>query len=265
MPTHRPCRRLFVLAAVLLLAAGTAGCGRSKSSAQVPAQTEQQHTASVQATSTPGQEAAPTPTSDDPNATCRDQHSIEASERDRAACFQLRPGVTTTKVVKQQVPAKTAKSTTKKGQKTAAPKAAIQKTKVVQTTGRCQPQSLIYARCRTGFMTCRLGDTSPVQWFACAKKNNSTSATPVTGSVIVLDVNTRRGMPTGHPAYVEAVKKNQDGTWTLRISHTNYDRQCHLDLDTTVLFDPKRMTASFTTGPWGPWAKDLKALGFILR
>ena len=114
-------------------------------------------------------------------------------------------------------------------------------------------------------MTCRLGDTSPVQWFACAKKNNSTSSTPIIGSVIVLDVNSRRGMPTGHPAYVEAIKKNQDGTWTLRISHTNYDRKCHLDQDATVLFDPKRMTASFATGPWSTWAKDLKALGFILR
>jgi hypothetical protein len=264
MPNHRPCRRLFVLAAILSLAAITAGCGQSKPSLQAPAQTEQQHTTSVQEASTPSQEDAPTPTPDE--STCRDERSIEESERNRAACFHLRPGVTTTKVVK--VPAKSAKttkSTTKKGQKAAAPKAAIQKTKVVQTTGRCQPQSLIYARCRTGFMTCRLGDTSPVQWFACAKKNHSTSATPVTGSVIVLDVNTRRGMPTGHPAYVEAVKKNQDGTWTLRISHTNYDRKCHLDLDATVLFDPKRMTASFTTGPWGPWAKDLKALGFILR
>jgi len=265
MPNHRLCRRLFVLAAVLFLTAITAGCGKSKPSAQVPAQTEQQHTAALaKEAELPHQETASKPNPSDPS--CRDERSIEESERNRAACFHLRPGVTTTKVVK--VPAKTAKVTktsTKKGQKTAVPKAAIQKTKVVQTTGRCQPQSLIYARCRTGFMTCRLGDTSPVQWFACAKKNNSTSATPVTGSVIVLDVNTRRGMPTGHPAYVEAIKKNHDGTWTLRISHTNYDRKCHLDLDATVLFDPKRMTASFATGPWGPWAKDLKALGFILR
>ena len=25
------------------------------------------------------------------------------------------------------------------------------------------------------------------------------------------------------------------------------------------------MTAAFATGPWSTWAKDLKALGFILR
>ena len=197
---------------------------------------------------------------DDPNPTCRDERLIQESERNRAACFHLRPGVTNTRVVKQHIPAKTAK-----GPQATTKKVAAAKTKVVRTTGRCQPQSLIYARCRTGIMTCRLGDTSPVQWFACARKSGNTTAVPMAGSVIVLDVNARRGMPTGHPAYVEAVSKNQDGTWTLRISHTNYDRKCHLDLDANVLFDPKRMTASFTTGPWGPWAKELKALGFILR
>jgi surface antigen len=134
-----------------------------------------------------------------------------------------------------------------------------------RTVGCCQPQSLIYARCRTGIKSCQLGDTSPVQWFACARKNGATTATPTAGSVIVLDANTGRNMPTGHPAYVEEVAKNQDGTWTLRISHTNYDRKCHLDLDATVLFDPKRMTASFESGPWGPWAKNLKVMGFILQ
>jgi hypothetical protein len=265
-----PSPRLLVLVAVLLL---TVGCSRSKPSAQTPPPPEPQyHTAaSVQEASPPSQETAPESRPDTSNGTCRDEYSIRNSERNRNACFHLQPGATTTKVVKQQIPgktvkaSKTAKSSTKKGQKTTGKTPATTATKVVQTTGRCQPQSLIYARCRTGFMTCRLGDTSPVQWFACARKNNSTSSTPVAGSVMVLDVNTRRGMPTGHPAYVEEVKKNKDGTWTLRISHTNYDRKCHLDQDATVLFDPKHMTASFATGPWGAWAKDLKALGFILR
>ena len=256
-----PIRLPFLLALILFLATG---CGQSKPAASTP----QPPKPPPRQSAPPAQQEPAVPQKNAPgtNDTCRDEQAIQESERNRAACFQLRPGVTTTKVVK--IPVKTAKATkssTKKGQKTTSKKAAIQKTKVEQTTGRCQPQSLIYARCRTGFMTCKLGDTSPVQWFACAKKNNSTSATPVTGSVIVLDVNSRRGMPTGHPAYVEAAEKNQNGTWTLRISHTNYDRKCHLDLDATVLFDPKRMTASFTTGPWGPWAKELKALGFILR
>jgi len=72
-------------------------------------------------------------------------------------------------------------------------------------------------------------------------------------------------MPTGHPVYVEEAWRNPDGTWILRLSHTNYDRKCHLDLDARALFDPRRMTVSFLSGPWASWAKDLKALGFIFR
>ena len=71
--------------------------------------------------------------------------------------------------------------------------------------GRCQPQSLIYTRCRTGITTCRLGDTSPVQWFSCEHKGGRTVSLPEAGSVLILDVNKRRGMPTGHTAYVEEV------------------------------------------------------------
>ena len=88
---------------------------------------------------------------------------------------------------------------------------------------------------------------------------------PQEGSIMVLDANERRKMPTGHPVYVETVSENGNGTWQLRISHTNYDRQCHLDLDSVVLYDPARLTASFQSGPWGSWARDLRVLGFIVR
>lgn len=165
---------------------------------------------------------------------------------------------------KTAVKTTTKTATNKHGKQNAKPAAAPEVLEY-RTVGLCQPQSLIYARCRTGIKTCQLGDTSPVQWFACARKNGATTAIPTAGSVIVLDANSGRNMPTGHPAYVEEVAKNQDGTWTLRISHTNYDRKCHLDQDATVLFDPKRMTASFESGPWGPWAKNLKVMGFILQ
>jgi len=220
-------------------------------------------------TSVPGTEqtkrpvdAEATEKSENLQGKCPDQRTILNSERNRASCFHLQPGVTVTKKVKttgKKGQKTTSKTTTKKGQKTTT------KTIVKRTTGRCQPQSLIYARCRTGIMTCRLGDTSPVQWFACAKKNGDATSTPTAGSVMVLAVNTGRGMPTGHPMYVEAVKENQDGTWTLRITHTNYDRKCHLDQDATVLYHPRQMSANFQSGPWATWAKDLKALGFILR
>ena len=156
-------------------------------------------------------------------------------EQDRAACFKLQPGKTT--------------------------KAKSGKTVI----GRCQPQCVPYARCRSGFMTCRLGDTGPVEWYECARKNKDTTLTPTAGSIMVIDVNTRRKMPTGHLGYVEEVCPNPDGTWTLRFSHTNYDRKCHLDLDAQVLFNPKTMTATFLTGAWKAWAKDLKISGFILR
>lgn len=131
--------------------------------------------------------------------------------------------------------------------------------------GCCQPQSLIYARCRSNILSCRLGDTSPLQWYSCARKLGNTSNHPVGGAIMVLDANPRRKMFTGHPLYVEEVRKNGETSWQLRISHTNYDRQCRLDLDSSVSFDPQRMTASFHSGPWATWAHDLKVLGFILR
>jgi len=195
--------------------------------------------------------------------TCPDAQTIRASEQNRASCFRLQPGATVTVTKKVRTSGKPTKATIKKGQKPQAK--TTTKTIVRRTTGRCQPQSLIYARCRTGITTCKLGDTSPVQWFACAKKNGATTPIPTAGSVLVLAVNNGRGMPTGHPMYVEAVKDNGDGTWSLRISHTNYDRQCHLDQDAIVLYHPRHMTANFQSGPWAPWAKNLQALGFILR
>ncbi len=156
-------------------------------------------------------------------------------DQDRADCFKLQPGKTT----------KNSKGKT--------------------VTGRCQPQCVPYVRCRSGIMTCRLGDTGPVEWFECARKNKATTSIPKAGSIMVIDVNVRRKMPTGHLGYVEEGRPNADGTWTLRFSHTNFDRKCHLDLDAKVLFNPKTMTASFLSGPWKTWAKDLKISGFILR
>lgn len=177
--------------------------------------------------------------------TCGECQSTD-QEGQRGGCFNLRPGraVPSTKIVKG-----------KNGKK---------RTVAGTRTSRCQPQSLIYARCRTGIDTCRLGDTSPVQWFACARKNGATTSRPQAGSVIILAANKGHCMPTGHPAYVEEVCANKDGTWTLRLSHTNYDRRCHLDRDAKVIFCLKKMQARFITGPWSAWGNDLKVLGFIV-
>ena len=192
----------------------------------------------------PSKEAAKTPPAtenstaasrvEEPQDACLECETVDPA-RDRSGCFKLQPGKTS----------KNAKGKT--------------------VTGRCQPQSVTYARCRSGIATCRLGDTGPVEWFECARRNKASSSTPKAGSIMVIDANTRRKMPTGHLGYVEEACPNPDGTWTLRFSHTNYDRKCHLDLDAKVLFNPKTMTATFQTGAWKAWAKDLKIRGFILR
>jgi len=226
---------------------------------------------------------------------CVNPQQIIESERNRASCFHLQPART---VLVKQASSKKARASSKGGKtsksatkttvkgtaksstngkmtqksstvvkvgKTTKPVTTAPLPAVERTVGLCQPQSLIYARCRTGIKTCQMGDTSPVQWFACARKNGATSATPVAGSVIVIDTHKERRIYTGHPAYVEEAHRNTDGTWKLRISHTNYDRKCHLDLDAQVLFDPRTMTATFQSGPWAPWAHRLRVLGFIVR
>ena len=181
---------------------------------------------------------------------CSDGLEISGPRRDRALCYKLQPSVT----IEGQKKAKGGKGS--KGSKTS---------KSSVTVACCQPQSLIYARCRSGIAICKLGDTSPVQWFSCAKKMGNTTSVPAANSIMLLDVNDRRKIYTGHPVYVETTKKNSNGTWLLRVSHTNYDSHCHLDQDASVLFDPAQMTASFQSGPWSCWARDLKVLGFILH
>ena len=171
---------------------------------------------------------------DAPEGMCMECESV-TPDKDRGGCFKLQPGKTTRN---------------KKGK---------------TVTGRCQPQSVIYARCRSGITTCRLGDTGPIQWFECARRSGNTSAVPKAGSVMVVGSEKRHNMTTGHVGYVEEACPNPDGTWTLRFTHTNYDRKCHLDQDAKVLFNPKTMRAAFQSGPWKPWARDLKILGFILR
>lgn len=183
----------------------------------------------------PAQESAAAPQAEqEAPSGCLECQSVDP-KLDRGGCFKLQAGKTTKD---------------KKGR---------------TVTGRCQPQCIPYARCRSGIRTCQLGDTSPVGWFQCARKNKNTTSTPRAGSIMVIDVNKRRNMPTGHLGFVEEACPNADGTWTLRFSHTNYDRKCHLDLDAKVLFHPKTMEADFLSGPWKTWAKGLKICGFILR
>ncbi len=216
----------------------TAGCGQPPRVQPLATAQEEENPICVEAessslSSTGDEETQQTLAEDSPGKV-----ETWGARRDRALCYKLQPSV---------------------------PIQGKKKSKSSREVACCQPQSLIYARCRSGIATCKLGDTSPVQWFACAKKMGNTLSLPSNGSIMLLDVNVRRKMYTGHPVYVENAKKNNDGTWLLQISHTNYDRQCHLDQDASVVFDPAKMTVSFQSGPWDRWAKDLKILGFILR
>ena len=288
--------RAWVLLGLLLIL--PTGCSNNKVpiTPAPPSQSQSQQTAATMATvEHPTDAVSDAMDQSAQSESCVNPQQIIESERNRASCFHLQPARTV--LVKQPSSkkakasskgGKTSKSATKttvkgtaksntngtttqksstavKAGKTTKPVAAAPLPTVERTVGLCQPQSLIYARCRTGIKTCQMGDTSPVQWFACARKNGATTATPVAGSVIVIDTHRERNMDTGHPAYVEEVHHNADGTWTLRISHTNYDRKCHLDQDAQVLFDPRTMTATFQTGPWAPWAHRLRVLGFIVR
>ena len=235
-----PATAVIFLVTLFLL---VSGCAKSVPQPPIPVQTPGGIATTVPGAPTPAQETVPdvkpsvepAPSSEPAEEpSCLECEAVTTGQN-RADCFKLQPGKT---------------SKTKSGK---------------TVTGRCQPQCVLYARCRSGIMTCRLGDTGPVEWFNCARKNRDTTAIPKAGSIMVIDVNTRRRMPTGHLGYVEEACPNPDGTWTLRFSHTNYDRKCHLDLDAKVLFNPKTMTATFVTGAWKAWARDLKICGFIVR
>jgi hypothetical protein len=139
----------------------------------------------------------------------------------------------------------------------------IEKTKKVVVKGRCQPQCLIYARCRSGFMSCRLGNTNPLSWWPCANAQGLTSQLPVPGGVMLLEKQDDSRMGVGHAVYVEEVCALKNGQFLLRVSHANYNRRCGLDLNVKVLYDPQTRTANFLSGAWATWAKSLKAFGFV--
>lgn len=132
--------------------------------------------------------------------------------------------------------------------------------------GRCEPQSLPYARCRSGIMSCRNGpENSPVTWFSCEKKNSNTSDEPLPGSVLILGVDRGHRMPTGHVAYVEDVIPVGPSSYRLILSHTNYDRKCSLETRIETLYHRETQTLDVLSGAWKSWGRRLKVAGFILE
>lgn len=130
--------------------------------------------------------------------------------------------------------------------------------------GRCEPQCIPYARCRTGVMSCRLGpENNSLTWFACEQKHKNTTPEPGPGMVMILKANAKRMMPTGHALVVESAAPQGKDVWLLVVSHANYDRGCSLETNATVRFDKKAMRAAFLDGEWQAWATDLAVAGFI--
>lgn len=169
---------------------------------------------------------------------------------------------------------------TKTGRKKRARHARVVEKKVIETdcsapgpTGkkrshiadkRCEPQSLIYARQRSGNMSSRTGrENGPLTWFNSEKKLGRTSDEPLAGSVLILSANRRHGMPTGHVAYVESVSPEDSSTYRLIFSHTNYDRRCSLETNIEAVFNRDSMTLDIFSGAWRVWGRGLKVAGFI--
>lgn len=130
---------------------------------------------------------------------------------------------------------------------------------------RCEPQSLPFARCRSGISSCCLGwNNGPLTWFACEKKHNNTSVVPAANSVLILAAN-NHNMPTGHVAYVEEVIATEAPNYRIVFSHTNYDRRCSLETNIEALYNSSTKTLDVLTGAWKDWGKKLPVSGFILR
>jgi len=130
---------------------------------------------------------------------------------------------------------------------------------------RCEPQSLPFARCRSGIDSCRIGhENGPLTWFACEKQRGNTSLAPRPGSILILAANNRRKMPTGHVAYVENVVPQSATLYRLTFTHTNYDRRCSLEANIEATYDSGARTLDIHDGAWGAWGKGLPVAGFIL-
>ncbi len=130
--------------------------------------------------------------------------------------------------------------------------------------GRCEPQSLTYARDRSGIMRSRSGhENGPLTWFASEKRLGKTSDQPAPGSVLILGADRGHGMSTGHVAYVEEASPSGASRYKLTFSHTNYDRKCSLETNIEAIYNSSAKTLDIYSGAWQPWGRGLKVAGFI--
>jgi hypothetical protein len=185
---------------------------------------------------------------------------LASPDSDEPLDTSLQPEPATKNLTEQPLPAKG--RTTKECYQRNASVAKQTKKKI----RRCEPQSLPFARCRSGILNscCLGGENGPLTWFACEKKEGDTSLIPQAGSILILAAN-KHNMPTGHVAFVEKVVQADPPTYRLIFSHTNYDRQCSLETDIEATYNSDTKTLDIFTGAWKDWGKGLPVAGFILR
>jgi hypothetical protein len=132
--------------------------------------------------------------------------------------------------------------------------------------GRCEPQSLPYARCRSGVSSCRgNSELSPIGWYQCEDSDHHVATEPSPGCVLILGNNANHRINTGHAFFVEKCRCLGPGRHELSLSHTNHDRRCSIETGVLAEYDQKSKTLTMKTGAWRTWGKDLKALGFIVK
>jgi len=130
--------------------------------------------------------------------------------------------------------------------------------------GRCEPQSLTYARQRSGIMRSRNGrENGPLTWFSSEKQLGMTTDQPQPGSVLILGSDKGHGMSTGHVAYVEEAYAESPSRYKIVFSHTNYDRRCSMETNIEALYDSSAKTLDIYSGAWQPWGRGLRVAGFI--
>jgi len=130
---------------------------------------------------------------------------------------------------------------------------------------RCEPQCIPYVRCRSGINSCRLGyENGPLTWFACERKHGNTARRPTAGGVLVLAADNKHNNRTGHVLYIEEAVVEDETTFLLTLSHTNFDRHCSIETGIEARFHGSTMELDMLSGAWKNWARGLRVTGFIL-
>lgn len=255
-----PACRIFALSLLLPTAIFLGGCAQDEQSAGIDNKDGREPRSGC---------AKPYPPAD---STVKVEKPAPQSDSDEPQYAALLPPLTTEETqLTTGIPAVDRRPTTECYQ----PSATVAKTAVTKKTkktkiakkrsGRCEPQSLPFARCRSGISSCCLGgENGPLTWFACEKKQGNTDLIPREGSVLILGVNCHK-MPTGHVAYVEKVVKAAPPEYRIIFSHTNYDRECSLETNIEAAYNSSTKTLDIYNGAWKGWGKKLPVAGFILR